>query len=97
MAKGLAKKPKKRTRLMKLQHRSGLLMSFGTRLRTLRESKGFSPSQFCSRSGVDAGNLAKYESGIREPGLILMAIFAKTLGVELKELVALPLDFELEK
>lgn len=77
---------------MKLQHRAELLLMFGRRLEHLRLKKGLSPSEFEDRSGIDAGNLAKYELGTREPGLIVIMIMAKALEVHHREL----LDFDFE-
>ena len=95
MAKAPAKKVRKRrTRLMKLQHRAELLLTFGRRLEYLRLKKGLSPNQFEDRSGIDAGNLAKYELGTREPGLIVILLMAKALDVHPRELLDFDFDFD---
>jgi transcriptional regulator with XRE-family HTH domain len=95
MAKAPAKKSKKkRTRLMKLQHRAQVLQAFGRRLEELRLEKGLTPSQFELRSGIDVGNLAKYEQGDREPGLIVMVLMARALDVRCSELLEFEVDFE---
>jgi transcriptional regulator with XRE-family HTH domain len=85
----------KRKRLIKLHHRAQLLTTFGCRLQQLRKTKGISPNQFEAMSGIDAGNLAKYEQGFREPGIFIAGIMAKTLGVAPCELLDLPFDFDL--
>jgi transcriptional regulator with XRE-family HTH domain len=76
---------KRRVRLMKLQDRAQLLFSFGRRLEQLRLANKLTPSQFEIRSGIDAGNLAKYEQGHREPGLFVIVMMARALDVSLKE------------
>lgn len=90
MATTIKKHTKQRARLMSLDERARLLSDFGHKLSQLRSQSGLTPSEFEAKSGIDAGNLAKYEQGAREPGLILMAILARYLNVRLKDLV----DFE---
>ncbi|HZY79120.1 MAG TPA: helix-turn-helix transcriptional regulator [Cyclobacteriaceae bacterium] len=94
MAKAPAKKSKKRSRLMKLQYRAQVLATFGQRLKSLRLKKGFTLRQFEVRSGIDAGNLAKYERGTREPGLIVILIMARALDMHYQELLDFKFDFE---
>ena len=78
---------------MSLQQRVQILSAFGHRLRALRLQKGLTFRQFETRSGIDAGNLAKYEQGDREPGLIVIMIMAKALDVHHLEL----LDFDFDQ
>jgi len=92
MAKGASKHNKKRVRLMKLEHRARLYTAFGSRLRKLRIEKGFTPTQFSEQCGIDSSNLGKYENGAREPGLAIIIIMAKSLGISHQEL----LDFEFD-
>src|SRR5882724_11475665 len=87
MAKGTSKHGKKRVRLMKLEHRAQLYTTFGNRLKKLRLAKGLTPTQFSERCGIDSSNLAKYENGGREPGLAIIMIMAKSLGVTHSELM----------
>lgn len=95
MASASAKKvTNRRVRLMNLKHRSLLLQAFGRRLEQLRLRQGLSPSVFEARSGIDAGNLAKYERGDREPGLVLIVIMAKALEVHPYELLDFDFDFD---
>jgi transcriptional regulator with XRE-family HTH domain len=93
MAKGASKQVKKRVRLMKFEHRARLYTAFGSRLKKLRLSRGLTPTQFSEKCGIDSSNLAKYESGGREPGLAIIMIMAKSLGVTHHEL--LNFDFDL--
>src|SRR3954468_10246449 len=92
MAKGASKQVKKRVRLMKFEQRARLYTTFGSRLKKLRLGKGLTPTQFSERCGIDSSNLAKYENGGREPGLAILMIMAKSLGISHLEL----LDFEFE-
>ena len=79
---------------MKLQHRAQLLSTFGHRLEQIRLKRGLTPSQFEVRSGIDAGNLAKYEQGAREPGLIVIMIMAKALDIDHLELLDFDFNFD---
>ena len=78
---------------MKLEHRARLFTAFGGRLKKLRLAKGLTPTQFSEQCGIDSSNLVKYESGAREPGLAIIVIMAKSLGISHQEL--LDFDFEL--
>jgi ribosome-binding protein aMBF1 (putative translation factor) len=79
--------PPKRNRLTTTTDRAQLLAAFGRKLRKARQQKGLSPLQFYYKSGIDASNLAKYESGQREPGLVIIMIMAKTLEVHPHQLL----------
>lgn len=79
---------------MKLQHRAQLLSTFGHRLQLLRLKKGLTPRQFEIRSGIDAGNLAKYELGTREPGLIVIMMMARALDISHRELLDFNFEFD---
>jgi transcriptional regulator with XRE-family HTH domain len=79
---------------MKLQHRARLLSAFGRRLEKLRIEKGLTPNQFALKSGIDVGNLAKYEQGDREPGIAVIMIMSKALEVDHLELLDFAFDFE---
>lgn len=71
----------KRKRLVTNAKRKEALRSFGSLLRQMREQKGYSPTEFSRISKLDLSNLHKYESGTREPGLILILLIAETLEV----------------
>jgi transcriptional regulator with XRE-family HTH domain len=66
---------------MPLVHRARLLSAFGRRVRKLRQAKGITPSVFEAISGINPGNLAKYEKGEREPGLAIIMLIAWSLNV----------------
>lgn len=90
MATAVKTKKKANARLLSLQERSQILIAFGRRLEQLRLQKGLTPSEFDAKSGIDAGNLSKYEQGNREPGLVVIFIMAKALEVNPSVLM----DFE---
>lgn len=75
---------------MKYKHRARLYATFGARLKKLRRAKKLTPTQFSEKCGIHRSNLAKYESGGREPGLTVIMIMAKSLGITHHEL----LDFK---
>jgi transcriptional regulator with XRE-family HTH domain len=79
---------------MKLKNRADLTVKFGQRLRQFRLAAGLTPSEFEVRSRIDAGNLAKYEQGEREPGLAVIIIMAKGLGIKHTDLLDFPFDYE---
>lgn len=78
---------------MKIEHRARLCSAFGNRLKVLRVEKGLTPTQFSIRCGIDSSNLRKYENGEREPGLAIIVIMAKSLGITHQDLLAF--EFEL--
>ncbi|MEI9918987.1 MAG: helix-turn-helix transcriptional regulator [Bacteroidota bacterium] len=77
---------------MKFEYRARLCSTFGSRLKKLRVAKGLTPTQFSEQCGIDSSNLGKYESGEREPGLAIIVIMAKSLGITHYELM----DFEFD-
>ena len=79
---------------MKVADRSRLYESFGSRLKRIRLSKGLTPTEMFYRSGVDGSNLRKYENGLRDPGLAIIMILAKALGVDHRVLTDFDFDFE---
>lgn len=78
---------------MKLQYRAQVLSAFGDNLKSLRLKKGFTLRQFEIKSGIDAGNLVKYERGTREPGLIVILIMARALDIHYHDLFNFEFDF----
>jgi transcriptional regulator with XRE-family HTH domain len=55
-------------------------MTFGEKLRELREAAGLSEAALAKRSGVPFGTLHNYGLGIRKPTLAAAAKIAKALG-----------------
>jgi len=78
---------------MKAADRAHLKQLFGARLKNFRLAKGLSSSQFYALSGIDTGNLRKYESGARQPTLSTIMIMAKALEISPLELI--DIDFQM--
>jgi transcriptional regulator with XRE-family HTH domain len=60
-------------------------MSFGTRLRELRQGKGLSREVLAERSGLSRGAVRDYEQGHREPSLRSAFQLADALGVKVDD------------
>ena len=56
-------------------------MTFGAKLKQLRESAGLSEKELADRSGVPFGTLHNYGVGIRKPTLAAAIKLAAALGV----------------
>jgi transcriptional regulator with XRE-family HTH domain len=57
-------------------------MTFGEKLRELREAKGLSRAALASASGVPFGTIHGYEIGRRGPSFAAVIALAKALGVD---------------
>lgn len=79
-------------RLIKFEHRTRLNSAFGRRLKKLRIRKGLTPTQFSRRCGIDPSNLRKYENGLREPGLAIIMVMAKSLETDHLDLLDFAFD-----
>jgi transcriptional regulator with XRE-family HTH domain len=60
---------------------------FGERLRRLREKKGLNQLEFSEKCGIENSHLSRLESGKREPGLYMVELLAKGLGISIAELM----------
>lgn len=60
---------------------------FGERLRQLREKRGLNQIELSERIGIENSHLSRLESGKREPGLYMLELLAKGLGVTISELM----------
>lgn len=60
---------------------------FGERLRQLREKRGLNQIQLSEKIGIENSHLSRLESGKREPGLYMLELLAKGLGVTISELM----------
>jgi ribosome-binding protein aMBF1 (putative translation factor) len=89
-----SKTVKKRRRLMNEKHHAQLLVTFGQHLASCRQALKLSQLQLAKRSGIELGNLGKYERGKREPGLAIIMIFAKGLEIDPRALLDFPFEFE---
>jgi transcriptional regulator with XRE-family HTH domain len=63
------------------RRRRPLLVFVGTRIRQLREERGWNQREFAAEIGVSASLLAKYESGDTEAPLRTLLRIAHALGV----------------
>ena len=64
-----------------------LLKSFGTRVRTLRQARGFSQETLADKCGLDRTYVGGIERGERNPSLQNIARIATALNVSLAELM----------
>lgn len=56
-------------------------MTFGQRLRELRNEKGLTQSQLAERVNLSKANISKYENGSVEPNLETLHLLAELFGV----------------
>jgi transcriptional regulator with XRE-family HTH domain len=55
-------------------------MTFGEKLRQLREAAGLSEAKLAERSGVSFGAIHNYALGLRKPGFAAVVKIARALG-----------------
>ncbi|CAX61313.1 MULTISPECIES: helix-turn-helix domain-containing protein [Erwinia] len=60
---------------------------FGKRVKQLRLQAGLSQEAFAHKCGLDRTYVSGIERGLRNPTLEVIAILAKGLGIELKNLI----------
>jgi transcriptional regulator with XRE-family HTH domain len=60
-----------------------LLRSLGSRVRLLREAKGWTQEVLAERSGLDRSYVAGIEAGLRNPSVKALAKIARGLGTTL--------------
>ncbi|MDB4926550.1 helix-turn-helix transcriptional regulator [Mucilaginibacter sp.] len=65
----------------------GILMQFGKRLKTLRQSKNLTLRKMALLCNVEYADIQRYESGKQNITLLSLAELAKALEVEPKELL----------
>jgi transcriptional regulator with XRE-family HTH domain len=63
-------------------------MTFGERLRELRQAAGLSQPQLADAAGVPVGSIRNYEQGQREPYWFVVFKLAKALGVSCEAFAA---------
>jgi DNA-binding XRE family transcriptional regulator len=62
--------------------------NIGENMKKYRTKQGLSQEDFAKKSGVKYTTLAKIESGvIKKPSVLIMAKIAKSLGVNIEELI----------
>jgi len=60
---------------------------FGSKVRSLRDKRGFSQEQFAKELEIDRSYISGIERGVRNPTLTMMARIAKGLSVRMKDLL----------
>ena len=63
-----------------------LLKSLGSRIRRLRQQKGWSQEALADQAGVDRSYMSGIERGVRNVSVLSLAKIAKALGVPLSTL-----------
>jgi len=58
-----------------------------TRLKALRDKRGWSQEQLAKRAGISRGYLARLETGRHDPTLTMIEKLAKALGVRVTKLL----------
>jgi transcriptional regulator with XRE-family HTH domain len=69
--------------------KNAFLRRLGSRIATLRSSKGYSQDRLCLEAGFARGTLSKIESGLVDPKASTLARIAITIGVPFRKLVDL--------
>lgn len=68
------------------KRRDPLLRGLGSRVRQLRESKGWTQETLAARAGLDRSYVAGIEAGLRNPSTKALAKLARALSVTLSTL-----------
>jgi transcriptional regulator with XRE-family HTH domain len=63
------------------------LIELGCRIKALRKQKNFSQESLALDSGIDYSYLGRIERGENNPTYLILCAIAKTLCVNLKELI----------
>jgi transcriptional regulator with XRE-family HTH domain len=72
------------------QGREGHVMTFGEKLKSIREAKGLTQAGLADASGIPLGTVRDYEQGRRDPLLSNAQKLAMTLEVSLDVFPATP-------
>ena len=70
------------------KRRDPLLRALGSRVRHLREDKGWTQEVLADRAGLDRSYIAGIEAGLRNPSVKALAKVAKGLGLSISDVVA---------
>lgn len=62
-------------------------MTFGDRLKNLRNNRGLTQSQLCDRLTINQSSLAMYELDKREPGFDMLILFSNYFNVSIDYLL----------
>ncbi len=80
-----------------MEEQSILSKDFPTKLKQLRNSKGWSQGQLANQIGIEANRVSKYERGVLWPTLELMVRIAKAFNVSVDYLVRDDRDIAINK
>lgn len=72
-------------------------MSFSSKLKSLRESKGLSQPQLAELTGISQQSLGGYELGVASPSWAYLQLIAMALGVSCMDLTDDPKDLAAAK
>ncbi len=70
------------------KRRDQLLRALGSRVRHLREDKGWTQEVLADHAGLDRSYIAGIEAGLRNPSVKALAKVAKGLGLSISDVVA---------
>ena len=70
------------------KRRDPLLRALGSRVRHLREDKGWTQEVLADHAGLDRSYIAGIEAGLRNPSVKALAKVAKGLGLSISDVVA---------
>ena len=73
-----------------------LLVSIGEKIQKLREKRGITQEQLEEKTGINAKYISSIECGQKNVTILTLEKIAKSLDVELFELLVLPKDLESE-
>lgn len=59
----------------------------GSRIRELRQAKGWSQQMLADHAQIERAHLSRLEDGVKEAGLRILERVADALGVEVEDLV----------
>jgi transcriptional regulator with XRE-family HTH domain len=66
---------------------SSICVRIGSRIRELRDAKGWSQRMLADHAGIEQAHLARLENGLVEPGVLILEKIAQALGVQVRELL----------
>ena len=69
-----------------MKHNNPIQVKFGSRIRKLRQSKGFSQESFAHLCDLDRTYISGIERGVRNVSLRNIEVIAKALGLSISEL-----------
>lgn len=83
MGKSLSQRIEAIERILKPPQTPNAAISFGSRLRKLREAEGMSQADLCGKVGISKGFLSDLENERRTPGADKLHKLAQALGVSM--------------